>query len=116
VADTANALRINPIQNTGGYVTPFSWGYRVGALLHYTDVLIPGLEVTPFLVYTHDVGGVSPGLAENFLEGRKIGVADLRFHYGSFDVNLIGTFLFGGGRRNTLSDRDFVAASVTYSF
>lgn len=116
VADTGNALRINPIRNTGGYVTPFSWGYRVGALLHYADVVIPGLDVTPFLVYTHDVGGVSPGLAENFLEGRKLGVADLRFNYGDFDINLIGTFFFGGGRRNTLADRDFIAASVAYKF
>jgi len=116
VADTGNALRINPIRNTGGYVTPFSWGYRAGALLHYADVLLPGLDVTPFLVYTHDVGGVSPGLAENFLAGRKLGVADLRFAYGDSDFNLIGTFFFGGGRRNTLADRDFVAASIAYTF
>lgn len=116
VADTGNALHINPIRNTGGYVTPFSWGYRAGALLHYADVVMPGLDVTPFLVFTHDVGGVSPGLAENFLRGRKLGVADLRFSYGDVDLNLVGTFFFGGGRRNTLADRDFVAASIAYKF
>lgn len=116
VADTGNALRINPIRNTGGYVTPFSWGYRAGALLHYADVVLPGLDITPFLVFTHDVGGVSPGLAENFLRGRKLGVADLRFSYGDVDLNLVGTFFFGGGRRNTLADRDFIAASIAYKF
>lgn len=116
VADTGNALRINPIRNTGGYVTPFSWGYRAGALLHYADVVLPGLDITPFLVFTHDVGGVSPGLAENFLRGRKLGVADLRFSYGDVDLNLVGTFFFGGGRHNTLADRDFVAASIAYKF
>lgn len=114
--DTNNALRINPIRNVGGYVTPFSLGYRLGALLHYADVGIPGLDVTPFLVFTHDVTGVSPGLAENFIEGRKLGVADFRFNYGDFDVNLVGAFFFGGGKRNTLGDRDFVSASIAYKF
>ena len=114
--DTGNAIIINPIRNTGGYVTSFSAGYRLGALLHYTDVLIPGLDVSPFLVFTHDIYGVSPGLAENFLEGRKLMVGDFRFSYGDFDVNLVSTFFFGGGRRNTLADRDFVAASIAYKF
>ncbi len=114
--DSGNATVINPIRNSGGYVTPFSAGYRLGALLHYSDVLLPGLDVSPFLVFTHDIYGVSPGLAENFLEGRKLMVADFRFSFRDFDVNLVGTFLFGGGRRNTLADRDFVAASVAYKF
>ncbi len=114
--DSGNAIVINPIRNSGGYVTSFSAGYRLGALLHYSDVLIPGLDISPFLVFTHDIYGVSPGLAENFLEGRKIMVADFRFSYRDFDINLVSTFLFGGGRRNTLADRDFVAASIAYKF
>lgn len=115
-ADTGNALHINPIRNTRGYVTEFSWGYRLGAILHYKDVWIPGLDVDPFLIFTHDVSGNSPGLAENFLEGRKLGVADLRFQYRNVDFSLIQTFFFGGGAHNTLGDRDFFSASLGVRF
>lgn len=114
--DSGNALFLNPIRNTGGYVTPFSWGYRVGAMLHYSNVLIEGLDVRPFLVFTHDVSGVSPGLGENFLEGRKLGVVDARLQYGPFDASITHTFLFGGGKRNTLSDRDFFSISLGVRF
>lgn len=115
-ADTGNALHINPITNHKGYVTSFSWGYRLGAMLHYSDVLIEGLEVRPFLVFTHDVSGVSPGLGENFLEGRKLGVIDVHFNYGAFEASLTQSFLFGGGDRNTLHDRDFFAVAVGMHF
>lgn len=114
--DSGNALRINPVRNVGGYVTPFSWGYRAGAMLHYADVLVNGFDVRPFLVFTHDVSGVSPGLGENFLEGRKLGVVDVHLSYRNLDASLTQTFLFGGGRRNTLHDRDYFAVSVGMRF
>ncbi|MGH8460249.1 MAG: DUF1302 domain-containing protein [Stenotrophobium sp.] len=115
-SDTGNNSYLNPIRNTGGYVTSFSWGYRMGALLHYSDVLFPGLDMRPFLVFTQDVQGVSPGLGENFLQGRKLGVIDVRFSYRQFDASLTQTFIFGGGDRNTLNDRDFLSASVGVRF
>ncbi|HET8882661.1 MAG TPA: DUF1302 family protein [Solimonas sp.] len=115
-ADTGNALHINPITNRKGYVTSFAWGYRLGAMLHYQNVLIDGLDVRPFLVFTHDVAGVSPGLGENFLEGRKLGVIDVHFNYGAFEASLTQSFLFGGGDRNTLHDRDFFAVAVGVHF
>lgn len=114
--DTGNALFLNPIRNTDGYVTSFSWGYRLGAMLHYSDVLMDGLNLRPLLVFTHDVSGVSPGLGENFLEGRKIAILDVRLNYGPFDASLAQTFLFGGGNRNTLHDRDFFTASIGMRF
>ncbi len=115
-ADTGNALHINPIRNTGGYVTEFSWGYRLGAILNYSDVFTRGFNVRPLLVFTHDVSGVSPGLGENFLEGRKLGVADVRLSYGRYEMSLAQTFFMGGGARNTLGDRDFFTASFTVNF
>lgn len=115
-ADTGNALHINPLRNRGGYVDDLSWGYRFGSMLHYTDVLIPGLSLRPFIVFTHDVSGVSPGLGENFLEGRKVAVLDLRISYDRFDASLTQALLFGGGDRNTLHDRDFFAASIGMRF
>lgn len=115
-ADSGNALFLNPVRNRGGYVSPFSFGYRLGAMLHYSDVLIPELDVRPFLIFTHDVYGVSPGLGENFLEGRKLAVVDVHFNYSAFDASLTQTFFFGGGNRNTLRDRDFFAVSVGVRF
>jgi len=114
--DTGNALFLNPVRNTGGYVTSFSWGYRAGVMLHYSDVLAQGFNLRPLLVFTHDVSGVSPGLGENFLEGRRIGIVDLRLNYGAFDASLAQTFIFGGGNRNTLHDRDFFTASIGMRF
>ncbi len=115
-ADTGNALHINPVRNTGGYVDAFSWGYRLGTMLHYKDVGIQGFDLRPFLVFTHDVSGVSPGLGENFLEGRKLAVLDVRLSYGDFDASLAQAFMFGGGNRNTLHDRDFFTASIGMRF
>ena len=115
-SDSGNALYLNPVRNSGGYVTSFSWGYRLGAMLHYSDVLMPGLQMRPFLVFTHDVKGVSPGLGENFLQGRKLAVVDLHFAYGAFDASLTQNFLFGGGNRNTLNDRDFFSVSLGMHF
>jgi hypothetical protein len=115
-ADTGNALHINPVRNVGGYVTEFSWGYRLGAILNYNDVFARGFNVRPLLVFTHDISGVSPGLGENFLEGRKLGVADVRLSYGRYELSLAQTFMMGGGARNTLGDRDFFTASFTVNF
>lgn len=114
--DSGNALFLNPIRNRGGYVTDFAWGYRLGAMLHYADVLIRDLHLRPFVVFTHDVQGVSPGLGENTLEGRKLAVLDLHLSYGPLYGSLTQTLFFGGGRRNTLSDRDFFAASIGMRF
>jgi hypothetical protein len=114
--DSNNALRINPIRNTAGYVEKLSAGYRLGALLTYPDLLVPGLTLRPLLVFTHDVVGTSPGLGENFLEGRRLGILDLRATFRQFNGSLTHGVFMGAGRRNTLRDRDFLMASVGLSF
>jgi hypothetical protein len=115
-ADSGNALFLNPVRNEGGYVTEFAWGYRLGAMLHYSDVLIQDLDLRPFFVFTHDVDGVSPGLGENTLEGRKLAVLDLHISYGPTYLSLTQTYFWGGGNHNTLHDRDYFAASVGLQF
>ena len=116
IAETGDALRINPIQNRSGYVTPFAWGYRLGLLLNYREMWIRGLEVRPLLVFTHDVGGVGPGLAENFLRQRKIAVVNSQFAYERWSLDLAHSWIFGGGDRNTLHDRTFFSASLSREF
>lgn len=116
IAETGNGLLINPIQETGQFVTAFSWGYRAGVLLLYNNVMVSGLSLRPLIVMVHDIEGVAPGLAENHLEGRTIMLNNLEAKYGNFSFNLQYARFGGGGRQNTLKDRDLIALAVSYDF
>jgi len=101
-----------------GYAFPskLSWGYVVAARLEYDNV-IASWNLLPHLTWQHDVKGVSPGPGGNFVEGRHaltVGLgANLRAKW-DFDVSY--TQFGGAGQYNLLNDRDFVAASIKYSF
>lgn len=117
IADTGNALKINPIANgRDGYVTEFAYGYRFASFLRYTDVVIPGLALRPLLIFAHDVDGVAPGLAENFLQGRKVIVGNLQAQYRNWRADLIYSWFTGGGDAHVLRDRDALGVSVSYEF
>ncbi len=116
VADTGNGLLINPIQNRGGYVTEFSYGYRMGLLALYNNVFVQGLSLRPLVVLVHDIEGVAPGFAENFLEDRKIILNNLEAKYGGLSVNLQYAVFSGSGRHNPLGDRDALGIAVSYDF
>ena len=116
VADTGNGLLINPIRNQGGYVTELSYGYRTGLLALYNNVGVEGLSLRPLIVMVHDLKGVAPGFAENFLEGRKIILNNLEAKYGAVSVNLQYAVFAGAGRRNPLGDRDAVGLALSYDF
>ncbi len=98
------------------YPTSTSWGYVVAARLEYAN-LIASWNVLPHLTWSQDVSGVSPGPGGNFIEGRHaltLGVgASLRSKW-DFDVSY--TQYGGAGQYNLLNDRDFVTASIKYSF
>ncbi len=114
--DTGDGLRFNPIRNTDGYVTDFSLGYRLGALMLYNNVLRPGLSLRPLVVLIHDVKGVAPGLAEIVLEGRKIILANVEAKTGPWSLNLQYGVFTGAGRFNTLRDRDVFGLALSYDF
>lgn len=117
VADTGDALKINPISNgRGGYVTDLAYGYRLAALLRYADVLMPGLSLRPLVILAHDVHGVAPGLAENFLEGRKVIIGNLQAQYQGFRLDFIHAWFTGGGDAHVLRDRDAFGISLSYEF
>jgi hypothetical protein len=117
IADTGDALKINPISNgRDGYVSEVAWGYRLATFLRYTDVVIPGLALRPLVILAHDVHGVGPGLAENFLEGRKVIVGNLQAQYGPFRADWIYSWFTGGGDAHVLRDRDAMGISVSYEF
>lgn len=116
VADSGDALRINPLRNDGGYVTRAAWTCRGGVALYYADVLGAGWSLAPFLLLSQDVAGVGPGLAENFLEGRRIAVASLGVLRGPWRLDAMQLIHAGGGRRNVLRDRDQFSLALTLEF
>jgi hypothetical protein len=103
---------------TPGYAFPSStsWGYVVLGRLEYPG-LIGAWNVLPRVVWSQDVHGVSPGPGGNFIQGRHAATfgaeANLRNTW-TFDVSY--TEYGGAGGYNLLNDRDFIAASVKYSF
>jgi hypothetical protein len=104
------------IEPAGRFADATSWGYRIASRLEY-DNLIGPWNVIPRLVWSHDVHGTTPGPGGNFVQGRHgltLGVsANLR---NTWEADLSYTEYGGAGRYNDLTDRDFIAASVKYSF
>lgn len=117
--------------NMEGYATSNSWGYRLVGRLDYP--LAGALTISPRLVFSHDVRGVSA----TFNEGAQAGTLGVGFNYRQSLQADIAYTAFWGGRTysgtdpgavppgqspsyntsaNPLKDRDFVAVSVSYSF
>ncbi len=112
-----DGLRFNPHQQDhAGYPRAFSWGYRVVALINYEQIL-PGITLKPFILFSQDVGGISPGPAGNFVKGRKAldTVYEFRYHQ-DISMGLGYQWYWGGGVYNTLADRDFAQFYLKYQF
>jgi hypothetical protein len=98
------------------FPTSFSWGYVVAGRLEY-DNFIGAWNLLPHLTWSQDVTGVSPGPGGNFVAGRHattLGVTTSTREKFDFDVSY--THYGGAGQYNLLNDRDFISASVKYSF
>ena len=112
-----DGLRFNPRQQSlKGFPDKLSWGYVIISLIRYESVL-PGISVAPQIVWKHDVKGTAPGLAGNFVEGRKQANITVETRYKSaFSFNLGYTWNFGGGVYNLNKDRDTAQAFVKFQF
>ena len=98
------------------FPTKFSWGYVIAGRLEYNNV-IGALNLLPHATWVHDVTGVSPGPGGNFIEGRHAVTAGLGASLRSkWDFDVSYTQYGGAGQYNLLKDRNFVAASIKYSF
>ena len=91
-----------------------SWGYRVAVRLDYNNA-IGGVNLYPYTQFLHDVSGNSPAPSGPFVEGRTALTIGLRADYLSRWQAGIGYTRYAG-KANSLSDRDFVSASIKYSF
>jgi len=93
-----------------------SWGYRAALRLDYLG-LIGAWNFSPRFVWSHDVDGTTPGPGGNFVEGRYGATLGIGANYQSkLEFDLSYTIFGGAGRYNELTDRDFFAATVKYSF
>lgn len=107
----------NPQQETDGFADDFSWGYRMVLRADYNSAFGTAITVSPSLGWAHDVSGTTPGPGGSFIDGRKTLTAGIAFNYlQRWVVDFSYTTFFGAGRYNLLKDRDFVAASIRYSF
>lgn len=104
-----------PVQSDG-FATAFSWGYRLVTRMDFQSV-IGALGLSPRVAFAHDVNGVAPVPAGNFIDGRKAVTVGMTASYlvtWSLDVSY--TNFFDGGAFNQLADRDFVSAFLKYAF
>ncbi|MBI47504.1 MAG: peptide ABC transporter substrate-binding protein [Marinobacter sp.] len=102
--------------NNEGFTTDFSWGYRTRLVWDYPNALA-GVNLSPQLAWSHDVEGYSPQPGGAFNEGSKaIGLSLQAVYQNRITGNIGYTNFFGGKPYNELTDRDFVNASVSYSF
>ena len=108
---------INPENCTNdGFVTSFSWGYRTNLSWDYPNA-IAGINLTPSVFWSHDIKGYAPQPGGAFNEGNKaIGLSLTGVYQNKITGNIGYTNYFGGKPYNEMTDRDFVSASVSYSF
>ncbi|PXX89834.1 DUF1302 domain-containing protein [Marinobacter vulgaris] len=108
---------INPDYcNNDGFTTDFSWGYRARFVWDYPNALA-GVNLSPQLAWSHDVKGYAPSPGGAFNEGNKsIGLSLNAVYQNRISGNIGYTNYFGGKPYNVSTDRDFVSASVSYSF
>ncbi|MBT8135616.1 MAG: DUF1302 domain-containing protein, partial [Gammaproteobacteria bacterium] len=93
-----------------------SWGYRLAGRLDYSNVF-GSFNMSPRLAWQHDVDGITPGPAGAFIAGRKALTIGNRFTYqNQWEFDMSYSRFFGAGFQNEIHDRDFVAASVKFTF
>ena len=112
---TPDPRRLSPTQQTRGYADDFAWGYRMIVRGEYNG-LIRGVNFKPQLIWLHDVEGIAPLPAQNFVEGNRSWVAAFDFEFGqAFNVQAFWQG-FTGGNFNTRQDRDVAGIVGTFNF
>ncbi|WP_041536076.1 DUF1302 domain-containing protein [Parvibaculum lavamentivorans] len=100
------------------YATSFSTGYRAIFSLDYNNPWNLPITLSPNISWRHDVSGYSPGpITAGYIRGLKQVSLGVNVDYQStWRGNISYTNSFGGGFEPATTDRDFVMASVSYSF
>ncbi len=112
---TTSGLRQCEGVETNEFATENSWGYRLIGRWEYNNAMF-GWNVTPRLIFQHDVSGYTPAPIANFIEGRKSATLGVSFDYlNRWRADISYSSFFGNDEQDPLSDRDFVALSFGYS-
>lgn len=91
-----------------------SFGYRMAARLDYSNV-IAAVNLFPYVQFRHDFKGDSPSPSGSFVEGLTALTLGVRADYLSrWQTDL--SYTRYAGRKNELADRDFITATIKYSF
>ncbi len=106
----------NEVEPLDRFADELSWGYRAALRLDYLG-LIGAWNFSPRFVWAHDVDGTTPGPGGNFVDGRYGATVGVGASYQSkLELDVSYTIFGGAGRYNELTDRDFLAATVKFSF
>ncbi len=101
---------------SGRFPDAISFGYRVAMRLDYNNAVGP-VNLSPRVQFQHDVNGTSPGPGGPFIEGRYAVTLGLGASYlDRWQADVSYTRFAGAGRYNLVNDRDFVSATLKYSF
>ena len=112
-----NASGIQPASEPGSaFADTFSWGYQLVGRLDYNNAF-KGINASPLIIFSHDVSGNTPLPMGNFVSGRKTATLGVDFSFqNAWAMELRYVNFFGAGRYNLLGDRDYLSATVKYSF
>ena len=115
--DLCPVINLNPAYcENEGFTTDFSWGYRTRLVWDYLNAF-SGVNLYPRLAWSHDVKGYAPQPGGAFNEGNKsIGFGLEAVYQNKLSADVSYTNYFGGKPYNDFRDRDFISASVSYSF
>jgi hypothetical protein len=100
------------------YATSFSAGYVALVNVSYNNALGTSLTISPSVALSHDVVGYAPGpITAGYIEGvKRLSLGVSADYQSKIRTSLSYTNSFGGGTANTKGDRDFISASIRYSF
>lgn len=101
---------------TNPFPTKTSWGYRLVAKTDYNNVFA-GINMSPRIVFSHDVNGITPDPIFLFVEDRKSLGLNLNLDYqNSWSADVSYNRFWGGqGSTNNFDDRDYVSFNLKYS-
>ncbi len=115
VESPTNPLGNSATQNSA-FATQNSLGYVIRAALPYNNLFL-GVNVRPFIGWSHGVWGHSPAPLLNYSQDSMSVNLGVTFEYQNQWSSSIGyTNFFGGGVNNPRNDRDFLSFDIKYAF
>ncbi len=101
---------------SSAFADEFSAGYQIVGRLDYNNAFA-GINVSPLVVFAHDIGGNTPLPLGNFLHGRKTITLGADFTYqNAWACEVRYVNYSGGSRYNLVADRDYASVTLKYSF